>query len=363
LKPFGIAATLTDAAALATAFGTGTRLGIGAENATQSDILAPAGLTLQPHEIVAALRTSHPQYIFTFANTAATGLPGIIGPMIDVLAAASGTGFIPACLATPWAGRTVFQGHLFHNASLQGDLSREFASHLEGSAGIVPHHIIAAGSHAIRTQLAAMKEQGIQLALLDAIDEDQCAALADALTRHSVIAGPAWLSPQPSDAEPEQPTGPIAILSGALTRQTLFQIGAARAAMPVFDLDFSHSGTVAEAVTWVKQHLGNTPFIISASVPPDKILPATKAAEILAEMAETLVTAGIRRLVITGNDTTAAILAKLGITQLTAGAVIAGLRWLHHNSLAVLIKPGSFGGKNLFLHEFEPQSRLNAPAQ
>jgi uncharacterized protein YgbK (DUF1537 family) len=363
VKPFGIAATLHDAAALAAAFGPGARIGIGAATAASADILAPSGLALQKPEILAALRLGRAQYIFTFGNTVAATSPGIIAPMIDALAHASGTGFLPACLATPWAGRTVYQGHLFLNGSLQADLKREFSTHLDGSAGVVPYPIIANGSRAVRTQLAALKEQGHRLALLDAVDADQCDILAQALAGQPIIAGPAWLSPQPATPEPEQPAGPIAILSGALARETLFQIGAARAVMPVRELNFDDTDCITAALAWAEPHIGERPFIIATSAPPDKIRAGAPAAETLARIAEALAAAGIRRFVLTGNNTAAAILARLGVTYLTAGAEFAGLRWLRAEKLSILIKPGNFGTKNLFLHEFEPQIRLNEPAE
>jgi uncharacterized protein YgbK (DUF1537 family) len=83
----------------------------------------------------------------------------------------------------------------------------------------------------------------------------------------------------------------------------------------------------------------------------------------LAAVAEALAGAGIRNFVLSGNHTAAIVLKRLGITQLEAGAPFAGLRWLRNGDFNLLLKPGSFGSKNLFLYDFAPQSRLNEPAE
>jgi uncharacterized protein YgbK (DUF1537 family) len=366
VRPFGIAATLSDATALTAAFGAGAKIGIGATAAIGLDILAPADLHLRPVEAAAALKPGYGQYIFTFGNTDSGIDPARIGPILDQLAFGCGTGFLCACLATPWAGRTVFQGHLFQDGRLQSDLRRDLAPYIDGAIAILPHETVAAGAQAISAQLTALKERGVRLALLDAIDED-CSHIAAAVARQPVIAGPAWISPQTASEETgTRRCGPLAMLSGALHRQTLMQAAAARLSMPVLDLDPGlpdRPAQLADALAWAKPHFGTTPFLITTSAPPDRQQPGAPAAGLLAEIALALHGAGIRRFVLAGNDTAAAVLNRLDITELTAGAAFAGLRWLQSKDTDILIKPGGFGSKNLFLYDFEPQSRLNEPAE
>ncbi len=355
----GLAGTLHDAMALAGQCGPGARIGIG--EAGTAGIVAPAGLALHPREAAAAVKTGRRHYLFSFGNQAAAQ-PASIAPVIDTLCAAAGTGFMAACLAAPWAGRTVYQGNLFEGGRLQGDLPREFALELEGSVGLVAREIVAEGAKAIRRQCGVLKEQGKTLALIDAINDDDCAAIAEALADQPLIGGGAWLWPQLAPAEPAPPKGPVAILCGALDRQTIFQLGAARAAMQVFDLDFSAPNPAEQALAWALPKIGS-PFIISSSVPPDKITPGAPAAEMLALIAQGLVAAGITRLVVAGNDTASAVINALGIKNLTTGAAFGPLRWMRGEKISICVKPGGVGGKNLFLHEFEPQIRLNEPAE
>ena len=194
LKPYGIAARLVDAVALTAAFGGGTKIGIGAGGAADCDILAPAGPVLTAAEARAACAIPASQYVFTFGNTESGDLAPIIGPVMDLLASASGTGFLAACMATPWDGRSVYQGHLFQHGNLQGDLKQSLAPFIDGRISVVPYAVVAAGATAIRAQLTAMKEQGVRLALLDAIEDAQCGFITEALARQPVIAGPAWIS-------------------------------------------------------------------------------------------------------------------------------------------------------------------------
>ncbi len=351
MKPFGLAAALHDAVALAHGFGPGARISFGSADG-QTDILAPSGRLLAPAAL-AGMPAGRERYFFAFGDAGAA-------PVIDALTAAAGTGFMAACLAAPWRKRTVYQGHLFENGILSGNLLREFALELQGGAGLVAHEIVAAGAEAIRRRCATLKEQGKALALVDAINEDDCAAIADAFTRFPLVGGGAWLAGvNPAVAAP--PSGPVAILSGALDRQTVFQLGAARLVMPVHDLDFSRPNPAAEALAWAAAKIGDV-FVVASTTSPDRVTAGADAARVLGEVAKGLAAAGIRRLVITGEDTARAVLAALEITAVTVGAALGPLRWLHAGSLALCLKPPG-GTKSLFLYDFEPQIRLNATAE
>jgi len=370
VKPYGIAARLVDAVALTAAFGAGATIGIGASQAGDCDILAPAGPVLSVSEARAGCSRPASQYVFSFGNTEAGDLAPVIGPVMALLASASGTGFLAACMATPWAGRSVYQGHLFQQGALRGDLKRDLAPFIDGRIAVVPHAVVAAGAAAVRAQLTALKEQGVRLALLDAIDEAQCGFIGEALARLPVIAGPAWIAAGGDQASAAAESagaagGPIAILSGALHRQSLMQTAAARERMPVLDIDLAArpADLAAGALAWARPHFGVQPFLITSSAPPDRVQAGAPAAERLADIAVALAGAGVGNFVLSGNHTAAAVLRRLGVDRLVAGPEFAGLRWLRAKNLNFLVKPGGYGAKNLFLYEFEPQSRLNATAE
>jgi uncharacterized protein YgbK (DUF1537 family) len=351
VRPFGLAATLHDALALAQNFGPGARISFGAPD-DGTDIWAPRAVDIPK------IPGNRPRCIFAFG----AGNTQAIAPMIDALAAATGTGFMAACLAAPWAGLTMYQGHLFQDGRLLANLMHEFSMALQGGAGLVTHSMVAAGAGAIRRQCAALKEQGKTLALIDAIDDDDCAAIAEALAGFPLLGGGAWLAAEPHAPAPPEPGGPVAILSGALDRQTVYQMGAARLAMPVFDLDFTRPDPVADALAWAGAKIG-APFIIATTASPDRVTPGAPAAACLAAIARGLVAAKVTRLLVTGNDTARAVIDALAVRELTVGAAFGPLRWLEGEGIALCVKPGGVGAKNLFLSEFEPQIRLNATAE
>jgi uncharacterized protein YgbK (DUF1537 family) len=321
------------------------------------DIFAPETLGLR-----FSLPPRRTPYLFVFGNADSAVIAAIAAPVIDALTEAAGTGFMVACLAAPWAGRTVYQGHLFENGGLKGNLIREFSVALQGGVGLVARDVVAAGAEAIKKRCAALKEQGRALALIDAINDDDCAAVAAACAGFPLIGGSAWLAARGDAPVAARPDGPLAILSGALDRQTVFQLGAARLAMPVFDLDFSRPDPPLDALAWAAQNMAE-PFVIASTASPDRMTAGAPAAAALGDVAKGLVAAGMRRLVITGDVTARAVIAALRIQNVTVGAPLGPLTWLHHENLAIAIKPSGAGTKNLFLSEFGPQIRLNATAE
>jgi uncharacterized protein YgbK (DUF1537 family) len=233
---------------------------------------------------------------------------------------------------------------------------------MQGGVGLVAHEIVAAGTPAVKKRCAALKDQGRALALIDAIDDEDCAAVAEACAGFPLTGGGAWLAPRCEGGMSEQPDGLLAILSGALDRQTVFQLGAARLAMPVCDLDFSSADPAGDALAWAAAKL-DEPFVIASTASPDRVTPGVPAEAVLGAVAKGLVGAGVRRFVITGDVTARAVIAALGIQNVTVGASIGPLTWLHHGDMAICIKPSGAGTKNLFLSEFGPQIRLNATAE
>ncbi|HTQ71091.1 MAG TPA: nucleotide-binding domain containing protein [Acidocella sp.] len=355
----GMGFTLWDAVALGQASGPGTRLALGPT--ADADIIAPAGLTLTPQEARGAL-TPASRYFFSFGNQAV--FPDIepLALALDEITEHSGTGFMLACVAEPGLGRFVYQGHLFQDGQLIADLRRTLTPHLSGRPMIIPYEAVEAGGTVLARRISATREQGASLALLDAVDEAQCAALAPVLAAQLCTGGPAWAANlAPPLALPEPPGGRVAILSGALDRQTLFQLATAREKLPLRQID-PQAPDIEGALTWAAAQERN--FIISTSAPPDMRGPATTlAADALAEIAASLAAQNLRHFAITGNDTASIILHRLGTRMLTVGGEWEELPWLSSGDYKFLLKPGGFGGQHLLLDGFGPQIRLNDAAE
>jgi 3-dehydrotetronate 4-kinase len=364
ITPTALAMTLADGVSVCDRFGSGSRLRLHDEAAVfaPADVTAPAGTSWSPD----AARTilGQPIAFLAFGNQAAPPDLDVLAPIMEMTIAAQG-GFMAASFATPAYGRTVFQGHLFQHGQLVVNLIHALSERLSGRVALIAHDITTAGPAAIRARVTAAREQGVALALIDAVDEAPQATIRAAISTQPLIGGPAWLLPQTQDTAtpPGVEAAPkTVILSGALDRQTLFQLGAAAAVLPLLRLDPAAPDALPAAHSWAAAQTAPT-IIISTSVPPDRLAPGVSGTALLAEVAADLAAAGCRRFVLNGNDTASAVLARLGITMLDTGAPAAGLRWLHAKGYSFLPKPGGFGGRDLFLDGFEPQIRLNETAK
>jgi uncharacterized protein YgbK (DUF1537 family) len=281
----------------------------------------------------------------------------------DALAAmmrVAGVEFAALCLAAPGWGRTVYQGHLFQGARHVAGLVESLRGDVFGRVAVVGQEIVAGGAQALAKRLTALRAAEVSVAVVDAIEEAGCAAVAQAFESQIVVAGPAWLAAAgEADALAPQ-TGPVAVLAGACDRETLFQLGVARGAERFLQLSFT-AGGAAEAIAWAgppERHC-----VIAASAPPDRLTAGVDAASALGAVALGLAAAGWRRFVVAGNDSAAAVLAALGVQELARGVAAGGLRWWHGGGYSFLLKPGGYGGRDLFRDLMEPQIGLNSAAE
>lgn len=353
-----LAMTMADAAAMALAAGPGWRIGRGVAGA---DCMAPAGLTLARDEAAAGRRGAAGRIMLGFGNQEAAPDFERLGALMDDVIEGSGLGLMAASFAAPGFGRNVYQGHLFQDGRLLGNLRQALTPVLSRRVAVIAHDVVTAGPRAIRARLTAAREQGCALALMDAINPADCTAIASACESQLLVGGPAWLTAEGAGGMPAPLAGRLVILAGAIDRQSLFQLAAARAAMPCLDLDFTASDVAAGAIAWALAQTG--PCVIAAAAPPDRMRPGAPVGDILGEIARGIAAAGATRFVITGNDSAVHVFNALGIQTLTAGASAAGLRWLGAGDYNFLLKPGGFGARDLLLDGFEPQIRRNAAAE
>ncbi len=281
---------------------------------------------------------------------------GPVGAMADALVRALGTGFAVACPARPDRGYTLYQGHVFRRQSLlhgaaAGDQSsyvRLLALQSDGTAGLVPHATVRAGSDAIRTAVAAQRDQGRQIAILDATDAEDLRAIAIAIAAQAAIIGsPALAAAMVMDTAGQRVanlpasqsviTGPACILAAATGRTAAYQAGHARNHLP-------HTTLSAHTLAWALPLLGTTPLLIT---PPPGV-PEPAAA--LAHLAQDLVRHGVRRLLVTGAATAQAVTAALGVTRLSPGPT---LPWLQAEGagppILLALTDGEWGGRTFFL--------------
>jgi 3-dehydrotetronate 4-kinase len=342
------------------------------------------------------------QFFFKYCSTFDSTDAGNIGPVADALVAELGSGFALACPAFPANARSVYQGHLFVGSVLlnesgmehhpltpmtDANLVRVLSRQTDGTVGLVPYATVEQGAIAIRSAMTALKEQGRRYAIVDAVSDAHLIAIGEAAEHHALITGgsgvamglPAnfrrsGLLPEQTDAG-SLPTlqGPSAVIAGSCSRATLAQLGMAREMVPVLQLDpIAHPDTtamVAMAREWMADKLGGAvPVVIAASAPPDKVTALQQMLgrdgagalieQTLAQIAEDLVSRGVRRLVIAGGETAGAVVSRLGVRSLRIGGEIdPGVPWTYAEGgampLLLALKSGNFGARDFFIKAFE----------
>jgi len=340
------------------------------------------------------------QFMFKYCSTFDSTDEGNIGPVGDALIDALGCGFAIACPAFPANNRTVFQGHLFVGTTLlnesgmqdhpltpmrDANLVRVLSRQTSGTVGLVPFATVSQGPGAIRSALTTMREQGRRYAIVDAATDQNLVDMGEAVAAHALITGgsgvamglPAnfrragLLGMVDAGALPAV-EGKAAVLAGSCSRMTLLQVGAARDAMPTLELDPLATPDAAilsaQALAWAADKLGDTPILIAASATPDRVaaLQARLGREgagalvedAMARIAQGLVAAGVRRMVVAGGETSGAAVAALGVRRLAIGAEIdRGVPWTYAEGsgppLLLALKSGNFGSRNFFAQAFE----------
>ena len=340
---------------------------------------------------VAGARQFYFKYCSTFDSTA----QGNIGPVAEAMMAALGTDFTIACPAFPENGRTIFRGHLFVADQLLSDsgmrdhpltpmtdanLVRVLQAQCRGRVGLLRYDTVRAGVAATRARFAALRAEGVRIAIADAIDNDDLRVLAEAcadlplLTAGSGVAlglpplyaRQGWVALDDHAAELDAVGGAAAVLSGSCSVATNGQVARWQAAgRPLHTIDpralARGEPVVAHAVQWARDRLAQGAVLIAATAAPEQLhavqaeLGAARAGELvehaLAQIARALVEAGVRRLVVAGGETSGAVVQALGVAALRIGpAICPGVPWTQApgRALKMALKSGNFGGPDFF---------------
>jgi len=344
------------------------------------------------------------QVYFKVCSTFDSTPQGNIGPVTDALMDELDAKFVVVTPAFPENARTVFKGHLFVGDLLLSDspmrqhpltpmtdanLLRVLQAQLDPArgrkVGLIDYRCVAAGPAAIQERMAMLRAQGITLAIVDALNDDDLRALAAASAALPlVVAGsglaigiPAvhGLAVDPRAALLPPATGARAIVSGSCSAATNAQvahfIAAGGAAFAIDPLQLaSKRDVVAEALACAAPRLAQAPLLVYATAPPEAVravqqqLGAQQAGALveqaLARIAVGLVGAGVAQLIVAGGETSGACVKALGIAQLRIGTQIdPGVPWCHAatalraGGLHLALKSGNFGGSDFFSRAFE----------
>jgi len=337
------------------------------------------------------------KYCSTFDSTPA----GNIGPVAEALLDALGSSFTIATPAFPDNGRTVFKGHLFVcDAGLIGsgmqnhpltpmtdaNLLRVLQAQCKGKVGLIDHRAVGRDATAIAARIEALRADGVRIAIVDAISNDDLMRLGRALRGMPLVTGgsgvaiglPANWDLAPSDRATQLPAarGARAIVSGscstATNRQVARFIASGGAALRLDPLQIAGNGDAAlrEALDWARPRLSAGPVLVTSTAEPAAVkavqgrLGVAAAGQLveaaLARVAHGLAEMGVGQMLIAGGETSGACVQALGISQLQIGPQIdPGVPWCHArgaalpNGLHVALKSGNFGGDDFFIRAFD----------
>jgi uncharacterized protein YgbK (DUF1537 family) len=241
----------------------------------------------------------------------------------------------------------------------------------EDDVALVPWPVVAEGADAVREAIARASAGGARFVVVDALTDADLRTLAHATRDLRLLTGGSALAqgltgPHTSGHLPlTPPRGPRVVLSGSASRATQGQVRHALSAggghhLRPADLREGFEATVSAVVARALEG-GDSPFVVYATAAPEHVVDTADAPlieEALAEIAERLVEAGVRALLVAGGETSGAVVRRLGVASLALGPEIdPGVAWtLGHREgedIQLMLKSGNFGREDLFVRAWE----------
>jgi 3-dehydrotetronate 4-kinase len=400
----------TDVASMLTRYGMRTLLLIGTPKfPPPSDVdalvIALKSRTIEPQlaiteslEALSYLQTARcHQIYFKYCSTFDSTDRGNIGPVIDALMTALEVPFTIACPAFPENNRTIYKGYLFvgdvllnesgmrnHPLTpmLDANLVRILQRQTTRKVGLIPLDTLRRGALVVRAEISALRASGVEIAIADAISEDDleslgaiCSDLRLVTAGSGLAQGVAvdlvsrgMLARHPCESAIEVIQGKRAILAGSCSAATQGQVAEAiSSGMPSFAIDPLRLATgepiVQEALHWASTKLEKEAVLIYATTDQMKLQLVQSALgvdqagrlveEALATIAMGLVEGGVTQLIVAGGETSGAVVKALKVEALKIGAEIApGVPWtatIGSTKINLALKSGNFGASDLFL--------------
>ena len=353
------------------------------------------------------------QIYFKYCSTFDSTPEGNIGPVTEALLDAlhgPGQGFTIACPAFPVNQRTVFKGHLFVGDVLLSDsgmrhhpltpmtdanLVRVLQAQTRRKVGLVAQDVVAAGPQAIRERFAALQAEGVGVAVVDAVSNEDLMLIGQALAGMPLVTAGSGIAiglPQNwpqlqargadvrADALPPA-RGAQAVVSGSCSVATNAQVlhfkQSGRPSLAIDPLAIAAGEDVAaQALAWAEPLLASGPVLFYATAEPSAVravqekLGVARAGEMvehtLSRIAAGLVQRGVRQLLVAGGETSGAVVQALGVQRMAIGPQIdPGVPWTSVDTplcpgeqVHVALKSGNFGSTDFFTKAFAQLSSM-----
>lgn len=353
------------------------------------------------------------QVYFKYCSTFDSTPEGNIGPVTEALLDAlhgPGQGFTIACPAFPVNQRTVFKGHLFVGDMLLSDsgmrhhpltpmtdanLVRVMQAQTRRKVGLVAQDVVAAGPQAIRERFAVLQAEGVSVAVVDAVSNEDLMLIGQALAGMPLVTAGSGIAiglPQNwpqlqargadvrADALPPA-RGAQAVVSGSCSVATNAQVlhfkQSGRPSLAIDPLAIAAGEDVAaQALAWAEPLLASGPVLFYATAEPSAVravqekLGVARAGEMvehtLSRIAAGLVQRGVRQLLVAGGETSGAVVQALGVQRMAIGPQIdPGVPWTSVDTplcpgeqVHVALKSGNFGSTDFFTKAFAQLSSM-----
>ncbi|BEP59280.1 four-carbon acid sugar kinase family protein [Variovorax sp. V118] len=369
--------------------------------ALKSRTIAPAEAIAQSLDALRWLQAQGAQQIyFKYCSTFDSTAQGNIGPVTEALMDALQCDFTIATPAFPDNKRTVFKGYLFagdvllNESGMQNhpltpmtdpNLVRVLQAQCTRKVGLIDHAVVARGAAAIEERIAQLKAEGVSIAIVDAVSNDDLLRMGPALAKLPLLTAgsgvaiglPANFGLVPSSQASALPKagGKTAVVSGscslATNRQVLDFIQRGGAAMAIDPLRIAAGVDVAaEVLAWAAPLIDKGSVLVYSTAEAGAVksvqgrLGVEEAGAMvertIAAIARGLVERGVHQLVVAGGETSGACVQALGIAQMQIGPQIdPGVPWCHARSdaapeagLHITLKSGNFGSDDFFTKAF-----------
>lgn len=369
--------------------------------ALKSRTIAPAEAVAQSLAALQWLQAQGARQIyFKYCSTFDSTPEGNIGPVTEALMDALGTDFTIATPAFPDNKRTVFKGYLFAGECLLNEsgmqnhpltpmtdpnLVRVMQAQTKRRVGLIDYAVVARGAEAVRERIAALRAEGVGVAVVDAISNDDLLRMGPALADLPLLTAGSGvaialphnfgLAPSPQAAALPAARGLQAVVSGscsvATNQQVAHFIASGRPALAIDPLQLAAGvDVVGQALAWAAPLLASGPVLVYSTAEPGAVkavqgqLGVAEAGAMVehavAAIARGLVAQGVRQLVVAGGETSGACVQALEIAQMQIGPQIdPGVPWCHAASpvageggLHLTLKSGNFGSVDFFSKAF-----------
>jgi uncharacterized protein YgbK (DUF1537 family) len=340
------------------------------------------------------------KYCSTFDSTPQGNIGPVTDALMDAMSGLDGADFAIATPAFPDNQRTVFKGYLFVGDVLlsesgmqnhpltpmtDSNLVRVLQAQSRRKVGLIDYKVVAQGETAICARISELRNQGVGLAIVDAVSNDDLMRLGPALKGMPLLTAGSGvaiglganfdIAPSTTASALPAATGLKAVVSGSCSLATNRQVSAfvesGRPALRIDALQIAKgTNVVEEALAWAAPLLGWGPVLVYSTAESSAVKlvqeklgvhqTGTMLEGALAAISRGLVELGVRQIVVAGGETAGACVQALNITQLRIGPQIdPGIPWCYARThaapsvdLHLALKSGNFGTDDFFTKAF-----------